>query len=132
MRISDWSSDVCSSDLWTAEELAAYKVRERAPIVFEYDGWKITTAPPPSSGGIALAEMLQILEPWDLAELDATHRTHLVVEAMRRAYRDRTFYLGDPDFVEIPQRTLTSADYAASSEERRVGQAWVSQWTYRY
>src|SRR3546814_17995118 len=110
MRISDWSSDVCSSDL--AEELAAYKVRERAPIVFEYDGWKITTAPPPSSGGIALAEMLQILEPWDLAELDATHRTHLVVEAMRSASRDRTFYLGDPDFVEIPQRTLTSADYA--------------------
>ena len=98
---------------WTAEELAAYRVRERAPIVFEYDGWKITTAPPPSSGGIALAEMLQILEPWDLAELDATHRTHLVVEAMRRAYRDRTFYLGDPDFVQIPQRTLTSADYAA-------------------
>jgi gamma-glutamyltranspeptidase/glutathione hydrolase len=98
---------------WTAEDLAAYRVRERAPIVFEYDGWKITTAPPPSSGGIALAEMLQILEPWDLAELDATHRTHLVVEAMRRAYRDRTFYLGDPDFVQIPQRTLTSADYAA-------------------
>ena len=98
---------------WTAAELAAYQVRERAPIVFDYDGWKITTAPPPSSGGIALAEMLQILEPWDLSKLDATHRTHLVVEAMRRAYRDRTFYLGDPDFVEIPQRTLTSADYAA-------------------
>ena len=98
---------------WTAEELAAYRVREREPIVFEYDGWKITTAPPPSSGGIALAEMLQILEPWDLSGLDATHRTHLVVEAMRRAYRDRTFYLGDPDFVQIPQRTLTSADYAA-------------------
>src|SRR3546814_14902745 len=57
--------------------------------------------------------MLQILEPCDLAELDATHRTHLVVEALRRAYRDRTFYLGDPDFVEVPQRTLTSADYAA-------------------
>ncbi|MDN5780716.1 MAG: gamma-glutamyltransferase [Luteimonas sp.] len=98
---------------WTAAELAGYQVRERAPIVFDYDGWKITTAPPPSSGGIALAEMLQILEPWDLAKLDPTHRAHLVVEAMRRAYRDRTFYLGDPDFVKIPQRTLTSADYAA-------------------
>jgi len=98
---------------WTAAELAGYQVRERAPIVFDYDGWKITTAPPPSSGGIALAEMLQILEPWDLARLDPTHRTHLVVEAMRRAYRDRTFYLGDPDFVQIPQRTLTSRDYAA-------------------
>ncbi len=98
---------------WTADELAGYTVRERTPIVFDYRDWKITTAPPPSSGGIALAEMLQMLEGWDLAELDQAHRTHLVVEAMRRAYRDRTFYLGDPDFVKIPQRTLTSADYAA-------------------
>ncbi|GAA3928926.1 gamma-glutamyltransferase [Luteimonas lutimaris] len=98
---------------WTADELAGYQVRERAPIVFDYHDWKITTAPPPSSGGIALAEMLQILEPWDLPKLDQAHRVHLVVEAMRRAYRDRTFYLGDPDFVKIPQRTLTSADYAA-------------------
>jgi gamma-glutamyltranspeptidase/glutathione hydrolase len=98
---------------WTAAELAGYQVRERAPIVLDYHGWKITTAPPPSSGGIALAEMLQILEGWNLASLDQTQRTHLVVEAMRRAYRDRTFYLGDPDFVKIPQRTLTSADYAA-------------------
>lgn len=98
---------------WTAAELAAYSVRERAPVTFHYRNWTITTAPPPSSGGIALAEMLQMLEGWDLAKLDATHRTHLVVEAMRRAFRDRTFYLGDPDFVKIPQRTLTSPDYAA-------------------
>ncbi len=98
---------------WTAAELAGYQVRERAPIVFDYRGWKVITAPPPSSGGIALAEMLQVLEPWDLGKLDDAHRVHLVVEAMRRAYRDRTFYLGDPDFVKIPQRALTSADYAA-------------------
>lgn len=98
---------------WSADELAGYRVRERAPIVFDYRGWKITTAPPPSSGGIALAEMLQVLEGWDLATLDAAQRTHLVVEAMRRAYRDRTFYLGDPDFVKVPQRLLTSRDYAA-------------------
>ncbi len=98
---------------WTAEELAGYRVKERTPISFDYRGWKITTAPPPSSGGIALASMLQILEGWDLAKLDEPHRVHLVVEAMRRAYRDRTFYLGDPDFVKIPQRTLTSRDYAA-------------------
>ncbi|WP_425490966.1 gamma-glutamyltransferase [Luteimonas panaciterrae] len=99
--------------LWTADELAGYRVKERTPISFDYRGWKITTAPPPSSGGIALASMLQILEGWDLAKLDEPHRVHLVVEAMRRAYRDRTFYLGDPDFVKIPQRTLTSRDYAA-------------------
>ena len=98
---------------WTAEELAAYRVKERAPIEFSYRGWKVVTAPPPSSGGIALAAMLQILEGWDLQALDQTQRTHLVVESMRRAFRDRTFYLGDPDFVQIPQRTLLSRDYAA-------------------
>ena len=98
---------------WTAEELAGYRVKEREPLRFEYDGWEIVTAPPPSSGGIALAEMLQILEPWDLAKLPQAERVHLVTEAMRRAYRDRTFYLGDPDFVKIPVKTLMDPDYAA-------------------
>lgn len=98
---------------WSAEELAGYRVREREPIRFEYDGWRIVTAPPPSSGGIALAQMLQMLEPWDLANLPQAERVHLTVEAMRRAFRDRTFYLGDPDFVKVPMRLLTSADYAA-------------------
>ncbi|MBW8849427.1 MAG: gamma-glutamyltransferase [Xanthomonadales bacterium] len=98
---------------WTADELAGYRVRERAPLSFEYDGWKIVTAPPPSSGGVALAEMLQILEPWDLQKLPQAQRVHLVVEAMRRAFRDRTFYLGDPDFVKIPMRTLMDPEYAA-------------------
>ncbi len=98
---------------WTADELAGYRVREREPLRFEYDGWEVVTAPPPSSGGVALAQMLQMLEPWDLAKLPQAERVHLTVEAMRRAYRDRTFYLGDPDFVNVPVRTLTSADYAA-------------------
>ncbi len=98
---------------WTAQELAAYQVKEREPLQFDYDGWKVTTAPPPSSGGIALAEMLQILAPWDLAKLPQAERVHLVAEAMRRAFRDRTFYLGDPDFVQIPVKTLTDPDYAA-------------------
>ena len=98
---------------WTADELAGYRVREREPLRFEYDGWNIVTSPPPSSGGVALAQMLQMLEPWDLAKLPQTERVHLTVEAMRRAFRDRTFYLGDPDFVQVPVRTLTSADYAA-------------------
>lgn len=98
---------------WTAEELAAYRVRERTPIRFRYRGWDVTTSPPPSSGGIALAQMLQVLSAWDLDKLDAAERTHLVVESMRRAFRDRTFYLGDPDFVHVPQRVLTSPDYAA-------------------
>lgn len=70
---------------WTAEELAAYQVKERAPLAFDYDGWRVVTAPPPSSGGVALAEMLQILAPWDLKALPEAERVHLVVEAMRRA-----------------------------------------------
>jgi len=98
---------------WTAKELAAYQVREREPLTFKYRDWQITTAPPPSSGGVAVAQMLQILEAWDLGKLDEVHRTHLTVEAMRRAFRDRTFYLGDPDFVDIPMKTLMSRDYAA-------------------
>lgn len=98
---------------WTREELASYRIKERDPIRFRYHDWAITTAPPVSSGGIALAEMLQILEPYNVSKLGEAERVHLVVEAMRRAYRDRTFYLGDPDFVKVPQTLLTSADYAA-------------------
>ena len=98
---------------WTAAELAGYRVREREPLKFKYNDWQVTTAPPPSSGGVALAQMLQILDAFDLSKLDETQRTHLVVESMRRAFRDRTFYLGDPDFVDIPVKTLTSPDYAA-------------------
>ena len=98
---------------WNLNELASYRVKERDPIRFRYHDWDITTAPPVSSGGIALAEMLQILAPYDLKALPEAERVHLVVESMRRAYRDRTFYLGDPDFVKVPQKLLTSADYAA-------------------
>ena len=98
---------------WTAEDVAAYRVREREPIRFRYRNWNIVTAPPPSSGGVALAQILQMLEGWDLGALEGPQRTHLIVEAMRRAYRDRTFYLGDPDFVKVPVARLTSPDYAA-------------------
>lgn len=98
---------------WTAADLAGYTVKERAPIHFQYRDWSIVTAPPPSSGGVALAEILQMLEGWDLAKLDEPHRVHILTEAMRRAYRDRTLYLGDPDFVQMPVARLTSDDYAA-------------------
>ncbi|MEO6104466.1 MAG: gamma-glutamyltransferase [Pseudoxanthomonas sp.] len=99
--------------MWTAAELSSYQAKEREPLQFDYDGWHVVTAPPPSSGGIALEEMLQILQPWDLAKLPQAQRVHLVVEAMRRAFRDRTFYLGDPDFVKIPIKTLADPAYAA-------------------
>ncbi|MEG3790015.1 gamma-glutamyltransferase [Lysobacter sp. CCNWLW3] len=98
---------------WRAEELSGYQVREREPLRLKYRGWDIVTAPPPSSGGVALAEILQTISGWDLSKLDDAHRVHIVAEAMRRAYRDRTLYLGDPDFVKMPLARLTSADYAA-------------------
>jgi len=98
---------------WTTEELAAYSVREREPIRFRYRDWDITTAPPTSSGGVALAEILQVASGWDLSKLDPAQRTHVLVEAMRRAYRDRTIYLGDPDFTRVPMARLLSREYAA-------------------
>jgi gamma-glutamyltranspeptidase/glutathione hydrolase len=98
--------------IWTMEDLAAYVIKERDPIRTMYGDYELVTAPPPSSGGVALAEILNILEPYPLNELDPVLRTHLIVEAMRRAYRDRAIYLGDPDFVDIPVKMLTSQYYA--------------------
>lgn len=98
---------------WTLDDLSSYAVKEREPITFDYRGWHIVSAAPPSSGGIALAEMFNILGGYDLARLDRVHRVHLMVEAMRRAFRDRAEYLGDPDFVQMPIARLLSVDYAA-------------------
>ena len=98
---------------WTAADLSSYHVKEREPLRVRYRDFDLVTAPPPSSGGVVLAEILQVLEGWDLARLDEAQRAHYVVEAMRRAYRDRGLYLGDPDFVQMPIARLTSDDYAA-------------------
>jgi gamma-glutamyltranspeptidase/glutathione hydrolase len=98
---------------WTAADLANYKVVERAPIVGHYRGARIVSGSPPTSGGIALVDALNILEGFDLAAVDKATRTHLVVEAMRRVHRDRAVYLGDPDFIEIPVERLINPYYAA-------------------
>ncbi len=98
--------------IWTMEDMAAYTVVEREPIRTRYQGYELVTAAPPSSGGVAIAEMLNILDPWPLDSLSTPQRTHLIVEAMRRAYRDRAIYLGDPDFTEVPVARLTSRFYA--------------------
>jgi gamma-glutamyltranspeptidase/glutathione hydrolase len=98
---------------WVVEDLSSYQVKEREPILLDYRGWRIVTAPPPSSGGIALSEMLNIMAGYDLSRVDRVHRVHLTIEAMRRAYRDRAEFLGDPDFVKMPIRELTSPLYAA-------------------
>ncbi|MCB1572049.1 MAG: gamma-glutamyltransferase, partial [Xanthomonadales bacterium] len=99
--------------IWTLDDMAAYTVREREPISLDYRGWRIVTSPPPSSGGIALGEMFNILSGYDLAKRDRVHRIHLNIEAMRRAYRDRAEYLGDPDYVKMPVAELLSPLYAA-------------------
>ena len=99
--------------LWSERDLAEYRVVEREPIRIRHRGFEIVTAPPPSSGGVALATILHILEGYDYPTLGKVERSHLMVEAMRRAYRDRSVYLGDPDFVQVPVPLLTSREYAA-------------------
>jgi gamma-glutamyltranspeptidase / glutathione hydrolase len=98
---------------WTLEDLANYRVVERAPVIGHYRGARIVSASPPASGGIALIDALNILEGFDLSSVDKVTRTHLVVEAMRRVHRDRAVYLGDPDFVSVPVARLINPDYAA-------------------
>ncbi|PRH81523.1 gamma-glutamyltransferase [Arenimonas caeni] len=99
--------------IWSERDLASYAVVEREPLKFTHRGYQITTAPAPSSGGVALATMLKVLEGYDYPRLGKVERSHLLVEAMRRAYRDRALYLGDPDFVQAPVDMLTSDAYAA-------------------
>lgn len=98
--------------IWTVQDLSDYRVVERDPIRGDYQGIRITTAAPPSSGGVVLVTMFNILAGYDLTALDDATRTHVMVEAMRRAYRDRAEYLGDPDFVTMPIARLTHPFYA--------------------
>lgn len=99
--------------IWSLADLAAYQVRERTPVVVNYHDLRVVSAAPPSSGGLALAQMLKMLEGFDLAQMDSVTRKHIIVEAMRRAYRDRAAWLGDPDFVRIPSERLLDQDYIA-------------------
>ncbi|MGI9229815.1 MAG: gamma-glutamyltransferase [Gammaproteobacteria bacterium] len=96
---------------WSRQDLRDYMIIERKPLVTNYKGIRIVSAPPPSSGGIALAQTLQILSAFDIDNMTAVQRKHHVVEAMRRAYRDRAVFLGDPDFVRVPTQRLLDKDY---------------------
>lgn len=98
--------------IWSLEDLAAYRVVERQPIRFRYGQVDVTTAPPPSAGGVALAQVFNMLGHRGFPQLKDPARTHLLVEAIRRAYRDRAEYLGDPDFVPVPVERLTHSWYA--------------------
>ncbi len=99
----------------TLEDLSRYQAKERTPIKGTYRGYDVISMPPPSSGGIAMVEMLNILEGYDLASMghNSADYIHYVVEAMRRAYRDRARFVADVDFVDVPLHRLTDKDYAA-------------------
>lgn len=100
--------------LISLEDLAEYNAVWREPLRGDYRGYEIWSMPPPSSGGILLVQMLNMLEAYDIGALGwgSPATLHLMIEAQRRAYADRAEFLGDPDFVEIPTTMLTSKDYA--------------------
>ncbi len=103
--------------LITTEDLAAYEVKDRKPIFGNYHGYKLITAPPPSSGGIVLVEILNILSTYDLPKLGpdrSAPQVHIITEAFRRAYMDRADYLGDPDFNTLPLKQMANRKYAAA------------------
>jgi gamma-glutamyltranspeptidase/glutathione hydrolase len=99
--------------IWTLKDLADYRLIERKPLIGEYHGARIVSASPPSSGGVALLDALNILSGVGLQKIDSATRKHWIISAMQRAYRDRAVYLGDPDFVKMPMAQLVSKDYGA-------------------
>jgi gamma-glutamyltranspeptidase / glutathione hydrolase len=99
--------------IWAMSDLTAYRIIEREPIRFQYHGAHVVSAPPPSAGGLVMADALAILAGYDLSRANVTTRRHLLIEALRHGYRDRAEYLGDPDFVSIPTEQLLSPWYAA-------------------
>ncbi len=98
----------------TEEDLARYRAQEREPVQGAYRGYDVVSMPPPSSGGTALVSMLNVLEGFDVAAMGSGSVTsaHHLIEAMRRAFRDRALHLADPDFADVPVARLTSKAYA--------------------
>lgn len=102
------------------EDLAAYRAVEREPVRGSYRGYEVVAMPPPSSGGVHLIQMLNVLEGWELAELghNSAAYLHHLIETMRRAYADRSQYLGDPDFHDVPVAELIDKTYADALRAR--------------
>lgn len=100
--------------LITLEDLANYQTKIREPIKGEYLGYEIYSMPPPSSGGVHLIQMLNILKGFDLKSFgqNTANTIHLMTETMKLAYADRSLYLGDPDFIDVPVKELTAQKYA--------------------
>ena len=97
----------------TRKDLAKYEAKWRTPLTFNYKDLKIISMPPPSSGGICLAEIMKMIASYDLAKMghNSAEAIQIIVEAERRAYADRSYYLGDPDFVKIPLKALMDDAY---------------------
>jgi gamma-glutamyltranspeptidase/glutathione hydrolase len=104
--------------IWTDDDLETYHVIERRPLVGQFHDVRVVSVPPPSSGGTVLLEALNIIEGFEFDPRQPAQRKHLIVEAMRHAYRDRADYLGDADFVDVPVARLTSKDHAATLRAR--------------
>ena len=104
----------------TLEDVKGYKPVWREPLIGSYRRWVVITMPPPSSGGIALIQMLNVLDGYQLGLFphNSTTFLHLLTEAMKQAFADRAHYLGDPDFVHVPTEKLLSKEYAAWSRGR--------------
>ncbi len=105
-------SVVANGGIWSREDLAGYEIVERQPVRFTFNDMQVVSVPPPSSGGVALAQIFNLLALKDYDRLDAAQRKHLIIESMRLAYRDRAEYLGDSDFVDVPVDKLISREYA--------------------
>ncbi len=105
--------------LMTADDLAHYEVKEREPVHGTYRGYEVISAPPPSSGGAVLIEMLNILEGYDLGKMGdrSAQSMHYTIEAFRRAFFDRAEFMGDPDFAKIPVAQLIDKKYAAAWQQ---------------
>jgi gamma-glutamyltranspeptidase/glutathione hydrolase len=110
-RTEAWMRD--NGGIITAKDFRNYKAVEREPVRASYRGYDIVSMPPPSSGGVHLAQILQIMEPFPVRHLRASSRVHLVTEAMKLAFADRAFWLGDPDFVKVPSG-LVDREYTKS------------------
>jgi gamma-glutamyltranspeptidase/glutathione hydrolase len=115
------------------EDLAGYRPVLREAVSGSYRGVEVHSYPPPSSGGVVLLEILNILEGFDLAEQGAgsSASLHLIAEAMKLAFADRAAYLGDSDFVDVPVEQLISKDYAAKQRER-LNPPWFKRWPLRW
>ena len=120
--------------IWQLQDLAQYRIRERQPVSGTYANMKVTSAALPSSGGIVLMQMLNMLSLLDLSQMDSVQRTHALVEVMRRAYLDRARYLGDTDYVEVPVARLLSVQHAKnmladfSAKRASLSSTYLDEW----